>query len=516
MHGGPDIRSLEPQAEAVDRTKPSKSGSNLTDLFLIIFAMLFAVAIFAHAYIGFFTRYMADDYCTASALHNDGLLGLQKHVYLGWSGRFSFNFAIGLVELLGHEIVSLLPALALSLMLVVLNWTISRFELTLAWRRPLLTSFVLAELIVFVTLSDNRGGVYESLYWQTGMLTYWSPLILMVGYVGFVKHVDGSTIAPGALYLCLSAALTFVSGGFNETYAVFQMCGLLIAIGWCLWARRSRLTKLLVAGLIGSIVAVVVVYLAPGNTVRRTQFPPPPELPTLLKSSAGAALNFMFSEQNYPGTFFYRALALLIPALLAIYAVPRNSTAARDVVSERSSQWLTLVVLPLIGFAVVMSCFVPAIYVMSKQPPPRALVTPQFLMTSLLVVWSYNAGHLLRHYLESSGRRFSVLGAVSLLLATALTLAPIQAARRTFSKAARVRALAQLWDRQDQEIRAAKARGETDLKVPVAYNIGGTDLMTANPQWYVNQCVAGYYRVSTITATPSVEGLKIMSNVPEE
>jgi hypothetical protein len=497
--------------------KPSKSSSNLTDVFLVIFAILFGVAIFAHAYIGLFTRYMADDYCTAAAVHHDGLLGLQKSFYLGWSGRFSFNFAIAILALQGPRIVPVLPAAALCLMLVVLTWTISCFGSIYNWPRRLLISFVLAELIVFVTVSDNRGGVYESLYWQTGMLTYWFPLVFMVAYVGFVKQVDGLTgrLQPGPLYLLIGVVLPLIAGGFNETFAVFQMCGMLAAIGWSLWARRLQLLKLLVAGFIGSVAATAIVYVAPGNHVRRTYFPPSPDWLTLLKWLTQGTFNFLFAEQNYPGTYSYRALALLTPALLAIYAIPRKSSSPRDFGSEIKKKWLTIGFLPLIGFAIISSCFVPAMYVTSKQPPPRALVIPQFVLISLLVVWSYYLGHLLRYgYLESSRRRFPLLTGVSLVLAAALVLAPIKAARRTFSNAARFRALALLWDKQDQEIRGAKAQGETDLTIPLAYNIGRTDIMTADPQWYVNQCVAGYYDVKTIIAKPSAEGLKILSNVP--
>ena len=522
MRGETDNRSLGPDQEAGDIPRPQapKWSWDLTDLFLVVFTILLTVALLAHAYVGLFTRYMADDYCTAAAVHTDGFLSSQKSLYLGWSGRFSFNFAIGLIALLGHKIVPFLPALALGLMLVALTWTISQFGSNFLWRRPLLTSFLLAELIIFVTVSDNRGGVYEALYWQTGMLTYWVPLILMVAYVGFVKRVDASTsrIRPAALYLFLSAALTFIAGGFNETYAVFQMCGLLVAIGFTLWARRFRLLQLLVGGLIGSVMAMAIVYLAPGNNVRRANFPPSPDWLTLLKSSAASTFNFIFSEQNYPGTYFYRALALLIPALLAIYTIPRAAEpAARDVVSVKKAQWLTVVVLPLVCFAVVMSCLVPAMYVMSKQPPPRALVIPEFVLISLVVAWSYCTGRLVRQsYLEDSRHRFPLLAGLAVVLTVGLALAPIQAARRAFSKASRVKALALMWDKQNQEIRDAKARGETDLTVPVAYNIGGTDLMTANPKWYVNQCVAHYYGVNTITARPSVEGLRIMSSVPEE
>src|ERR1051326_9015731 len=65
---------------------------------------LLATPLLAHAYLGFFTRYMADDYCTAASAR-DGLLAMQKHFYLGWSGRFAFTFTIGLVESLGVWVV---------------------------------------------------------------------------------------------------------------------------------------------------------------------------------------------------------------------------------------------------------------------------------------------------------------------------------------------------------------------------------------------------------------------------
>lgn len=225
----------------------------------------------------------------------------------------------------------------------------------------------------------------------------------------------------------------------------------------------------------------------------------------------------MLSEQNYPGTYFQRAVALLMPALLVIYTIPRlGEPFVRELVSGRKTRWLTVLIFPLICFALIMSCFVPAMYAMSKQPPPRALLIPEFVLISLLVAWSYYTVHLLRYSLMGSRRRFPLLAGVSVVLAAGLALVPIQAARRTFAKSARVRALALMWDKQDQEMRAARERGETDLTVPVAYNIGGTDLMTANPQWYVNQCVARYYGVNTITARPSLEGLRIMSSVPEE
>ena len=70
---------------------------------------LLAAALAAHAYVGLFARYMADDYCTAGTVRTAGLLETQRHFYLAWSGRFSFTWTVSLVELLGTGVVPYLP-----------------------------------------------------------------------------------------------------------------------------------------------------------------------------------------------------------------------------------------------------------------------------------------------------------------------------------------------------------------------------------------------------------------------
>jgi hypothetical protein len=86
----------------------------------------------------------------------------------------------------------------------------------------------------------------------------------------------------------------------------------------------------------------------------------------------------------------------------------------------------------------------------------------------------------------------------------------VASARRTFALASRARPLARLWDAHDADTRAHVAAGEKALNVPVAYNIGGTDVMTPDPNWYVNKCMAGYYGAESITGVPDREGLMIV------
>ena len=49
----------------------------------------------------------------------------------------------------------------------------------------------------------------------------------------------------------------------------------------------------------------------------------------------------------------------------------------------------------------------------------------------------------------------------------------------------------------------------------VAYNIGGTDVMTPDRNWYVNQCMAVYYGAYSITGVPDREGLRIVVGEPD-
>ncbi|MDT5158442.1 MAG: hypothetical protein QOH51_2799 [Acidobacteriota bacterium] len=339
----------------------------LLDLAVGALCLILAIALAAHAYVGLFSRYMADDYCTAATVRTASLLQTQRHLYLGWSGRFSFTLTVSIIELFGTRIVPFLPLAALLCWLSALTWATYQFLSPTFRRKSLLFSFFLAELIIFVTVADNKSGVYEALYWQTGMLSF-----------HLASHTRGGVGASN-------------QGRLNQ--------------GW----------------------------------------------------------------------------------RLAFIAAS--------------------------GFLLMCCCLLPASYALSAMPPARALITPQFLLICTLASLGWTAG-------IASGRRFASLQLprrfpldfLFAALALLLTLPVIDSARQTFSKAEKARTLARLWDRQDAEIRARLARGERELTVPVVYNIGGTDLLKRDPEWYVNHCVAAFYGADSITAVPDDEGFRILSD----
>ena len=67
------------------RSAPSDRIVRGTLLFLL------GVPLLVLMYLGSFSRFLADDYCTNATLVGRGFLGSQAYWYLSWSGRYSFT-----------------------------------------------------------------------------------------------------------------------------------------------------------------------------------------------------------------------------------------------------------------------------------------------------------------------------------------------------------------------------------------------------------------------------------------
>src|SRR5207245_10862434 len=128
-------------------------------------------------------------------------------------------------RLAGPAMGPALPAAAILVWLVVLTWTFAQFGV------GKLRAFVLAEVAAFATL-QTAPDLAQSLYWQTGMLTYLLPLVLATFLVGWIRRaIDGGRLQYWALGLC--ALVTFVAGGLSETYLIPQNVGLSLALVVC-------------------------------------------------------------------------------------------------------------------------------------------------------------------------------------------------------------------------------------------------------------------------------------------
>lgn len=480
---------------------------SLSDILFGLVAAAFLGALLAFAYLGHFTRYMADDYCLAAAVHTSGFIKAQVALYMSWTGRYSYNFLMSLAELIGPATVPIGPSLGITCWLVAAVWSLYQIALIAQWPRPVVTSWVIAELIIFAML-NSANNIAQSFYWQGGLVNYAAPLILLTTYVGIVSYGIRRTVQKrtALLLVILSAVVTFLAGGFTEAFVFLQTTGLLLAVIACymssdLLKRAAR--PFIIAGLAGSLIALFVVVLAPGNSARRSFFPPPPNLFTLTKFSLYYVLHFVAYTVYYsPLTTL---LLVLLPTVLGSYL--HNAGSGNKQEFDVKKIRMLFFYLPIVAFFLVLSCFVPGVYATSNDLPGRAHMIPQFILVCATIYWGYLAGTALSAHSSIFRRKGWPLTACSIAVAILVLSVPLVAIQRTLSLVPRARESASIWDQMDQEIRAAKAQGRLNLTVPVVDDIetrlGATHTelnLEHDPQNWKNRCAAVYYGVNSIQA----------------
>jgi hypothetical protein len=471
---------------------------------VVILAGCLLLALFAHGYVGSFSRFMADNYCFASRVQANGILKAQQIWYNSWTGRFSFNFAESLGGWLGAHAVSYLPPFSLALWLVVLIGTLSRFRLANGPLADWGAAILLGTLILFTTL-DSIPIIAQSFYWVDGMHNYVVPLIWMTFYVGLLSyHKDRQWTSKGMIvWLALSAAITFVAGGFSEMYGALQIGALSMALvlGWLIGSPLFRRTTLplIASGLLGSLVAIAIVVVAPGNKVRQEFFPPPPDLLSLVRLALSLA-----------GRFIQYVVARSPVNVLAAFVFPailRAGFISGDVAGLRSRRAMVgaLLGIPVATFVLLVCCAAVSAYGISGIPPLRSFVIPQYIVICALVAWGYTLGYIIQQTdLVEAFRRESWLWQAGLgAMVVILGGSALQATQRTLAQAPLFSAYAAAWDEVDSLVLAAKAQGVTRVSVPLLKNPASLEEPGADSTNWVNQCVSDYYGVTVLAHSPA-------------
>lgn len=481
----------------------SRSGSSLPAppatprhvLSLLGAALLLPLLVYGA--VGFFTRYAADDYCTAGILRTEGLLGAQTWWYFGFSPRYAFSFAVSAVELLGLAIVPLLPTLAMLLWLLVLTWALSRFRHLFPRFGSMPVCLLVAALVVFAVLSTTPD-IAQSLYWQTGMLTYLFPLMLLTLYAGWVatqvtRAVHGGGDPPPSLLV--SGAIPFVAGGMSETYLALQGTVLFLAAAGCLLVRtpatRAALPHLAI-GWATSVAALEIIQLSPTVGMREAGLKPPLEL------ALGAAINtgWLFVVRFARHSVFTALLCLALPSVIGAGPAPDSvSPDCRNVSPTALARHLGVVGVG--SLALIMACFFPAFFAQGGDPPARSHVVPDFVLVCFLVYAGIRLQPVLARLAAGVPR-----AAVALAMG-ALALTPVVTAVRTLPEVPAAADYAARWDRLDGDIRAARAAGATNLVVAQLPRALGQDYLSTSSRYWFNGCVARYYGLQSIAADQS-------------
>ena len=450
----------------------------LRPLVEITFVIILALPLIMYAWIGFYSRYVADDFWTAGYLRVLGFLEAQRFWYLSWSGRYSFTFLVSLVELMGVGATRWLPVTSLVLWTGALYWFWDGiFRLAaLPYSRWIRLSASL--LVIYTTLRILVFGWQQAFLWQTGLLTYTVPLIgLTFWSAWFLACLSRPEVGTPKWHTLLWTALLFCFlGGFSETSLAFQttLLGLALVFFTLLpreTSHRCGSMLLLAAGLAGSLAALVCVLIAPGNSVRLGQsggihLPQMTELIDHTFYSAQHNVNNLITLSIRP------MLCILgMPALFAIGFHPR--------LKKRPTRWdlinpagfLLLFLLAIL--TVYWICFLPSYVAMRAGPPLRSLVVMYFWVSLTLAIESYVFGVTLTRlaqWISPTFQRADILrliriGAV-LALIVLLVIGPLQSAQKLWHILPEYQQFAAEWDNRDRLASQAAANGIRDVVLP--------------------------------------------------
>jgi hypothetical protein len=330
----------------------------------------------------------------------------------------------------------------------------------------------------------------ETVYWLTGgsdsLAGLALSLLLIAGLLRHRARNDLLSWAAGA-GLC---ALAILAAGFHELFALL-LCVLLAGGTAALWLAKDARRWPAAACLLAAVAGFLVVYAAPGNAVRRADFPLAADVALTLRLTAKGGLSNAVS--------WVLDLRLLSATALALMLVPTAMTGAAATRGMRSRE---TAVLAATWLGAIIVAFAAASWAIGMEMPAR---TRNGIYLIFLLGWFWLLVMVTR---QLSDRTPPLLTATPLMrrIAAALFVSAMLLTGNTWEGARNLRrsapeyrqALRARW----QALRAAAARGERDVVVEPLEARPGSYItyfeVREDPEYWENWSVAHYFGVRTV------------------
>ncbi len=459
----------------------------------LILTLAFLSTLALHAYLGTYSRFIADDFCSAAMARRFGVLRAVWYWYLNWTGRYSASALDAIFGLLGPSVTPFVPALVLLIWLGVLTWTAGVLLADQA-RLRLSQCLGLGLTVLFMTLSLSPN-VPQSLYWGQGMRSIIPPLILSTVYADLLMLFRRRPWSAGryALWLALAFLLAFVIGGLNETYTALELSlmGFLFFLALILGESASGrgTAAFLGAGVLGAGLAFLIVVSAPGNAYRQAFYPPPPDLAGILRISWAGFLQFLAAS-------FTRADHLLA----GLAAVAFSTFLGIQLQDVRIRVWMVpLAIAAALVFAFV--CFLPAAYGLSDVPPDRTLMMPAYLIAIAAVFSGFAIGSYLGTQSAEASWRTGLEAGILALAALGCLTSVFRADQQLLESRQAYVDYASNWQRMNAAILDARNHGETQVVIKTIPNWADLNEPNDNPRFWVNVCYREYYGIEVLAET---------------
>ncbi len=316
-------------------------------IFPWLIALLSLAPLLLYAYLGQFSRIIADDYCVIAQGQTRGAWDYMIHTGKTWSGGYSFALFAEMTEPLGIHSARIAPTILIVLWLVGLRWLIVQRLAGLKIdhsRRAL--SVTMAALTVAAVI--NAFYSPQSLYWEIVVIRYTLPLALLTVYMAlalWTARRPGNI--PTSLGIIAGGGLCFISAGFSEMYVVFQSTFLTLCLLMALTlapgnVRRSYAFAFGV-GWLATLCSLTIQLISPGVARRAASYADETmyrSLSALVSETMQRLLDYIDSPPVVLGFVMLMAVGLLV--MLVKYKPPPALSVSKPAALSRLSLWFGL------------------------------------------------------------------------------------------------------------------------------------------------------------------------------
>ena len=466
---------------------------------LVLLSATLTVGLASFAYLGIFSRTLADDYCIADLLNGNFLINLWNN-YLTVSDRFSNYIFIAASESIWPRSDSLLPAILLVGWTVGLVWLLKEVNTWTGQNWTLMMRVVLALTLVFFTILQvpNR---YQTLYWRASSAAHLVPLVLMpyiFAYLSLSIRSSADRPTTAWTFTLLFLSFFFVSDFSEPSAAVINVLlgtAIIFVLFWGKEPSRKQAIYSLGWAMAGALTALVIMAASPANSLRLGT--PPPPIPLLVIRSVSYTYDFILEAIRIRPLPIL--VSILIPFLISL--AHSNKPVALPAVNKDQiiSLFLTVAV-PILAFILIAASFAPSVYGQG-YPLERARLSGIFIFSIAFMVEGALLGIFLNQWQPGFVDHKISVG-IRIVFLCAVAFYSLRAGWLTLADRPEYQDRANTWDEREIYINDLTEQGNTDLLIPQMDGIYGIKELDVDAGHWVNRCAAFYYNVNSIRAIP--------------
>lgn len=478
---------------------------------LVLSNLAMSIAVGLYAYLGLFSRYLADDYCETVRMTSNTLFNavMERYSVGAWraANRYSNILFVGLSEMLGEHAMQITMVGMVLLWALGLVWGIFEFRKLLRVNWNILLDVLLGLICTFFSLLQAPH-LFQTVYWRSAMMTHFAPLVFGSFLFAFLCRqirTKEKTSWQVGIFIFITA---FILAGFSEPPPATAVTVLILLIGINLYFRKSFIYKnslsLLTWTLAGTLTGLLVMIFSPANVDVAQE--------KGVNVIGIATKSFIYSYQFIVDTLRTQPLPIVISILITLTLIwlykQINPSVLLD--KERRRLVIIIIILPFLLWILTAASFSPSVYGQSF-PIERARFLGRCMMIASFMLMGGFLGLLMRNVQFKPNPMLGQWAVLAGLIITSIIYPLRTAYYLLIFSIPEYQERAELWDLRDAYIRRHVTQGETDLVIPGFSGVYGVKELDDNPNHWVNACAAEFYGANSIR-TIGVDNLEEMLN----